>query len=174
MKIVVEHDRSSVHYNETSDTFIKRFNPKIESKIKYFLRLRKYPGQNFFYISNLLNSLNIKTAKIVAHSNYHVETENVNGIILEDFIKTNENCQHIVDKYISLILTLLKHDIYSGDLHLRNFIVKNNEIYALDLEDYRHVKAFSRGKDEFFRRLKGKIPKHIFKEIEKRHSSNYN
>ncbi|MDX8335920.1 BUD32 family EKC/KEOPS complex subunit [Candidatus Cetobacterium colombiensis] len=166
MKVIIIHRRSCVYYKVSSDSFIKEFTPKFSSKLKYFFKLRKYPGKNFYYISNLLNSLNIKTAKIISYSNYHIETKNIDGITLEEFIKIKgDNYDYIISQYIFLILTLIKNNIYCGDLHFGNFIVKNNELYALDLEDYHHKNIFWSYKKCFLSRLKGKIPKEIFEDI---------
>ncbi|MCQ8212092.1 Mn2+dependent serine/threonine protein kinase [Cetobacterium somerae] len=165
METIVTHPRSSVFYDKNRDIFIKKFTPKISSRIKYFFRLRKYPGENFYYISTFLNSLNIKTPTVVKHLNYSVETKNIKGISLEEFIKNNPTDKDIINKFTTLVITLIDNSIYCGDLSLDNFMVKDNEIYVLDLEDYRHVKFFKHNKDEFLRRLKGKVPREIFENI---------
>lgn len=168
METIVTHPRSSVFYDKTRDLFIKKFTPKLSNKIKYFFKLRKYPGQNFYYISSFLDSLNIKTPIVVTHSNYYVETKNIKGISLEKFIENNPTNKKIIDDFTSLVLTLITNNIYCGDLSLDNFMVKDDEIYVLDLEDYRHVKFFKHTKEEFLKRLKGKIPKYIFENIIKK------
>lgn len=168
MKTIVTHPRSSVFYDQSRDIFIKKFTPKLSNKIKYFFKLRKYPGQNFYYISCFLRSLNIKTPIVVKYSNYYVETKNIKGISLEKFIKNYPTNKKIIDDFTSLVVTLISNNIYCGDLSLDNFMVKNNEIYVLDLEDFRHVKFFKHTKEEFLKRLKGKIPKDIFENILKK------
>ncbi len=165
MKVIVRHPRSAVFYDENRDVFIKKFTPKRVNKIKFFLRFRKYPGENFYYISKLLNSLNIKTPIVLIHSHYYVETKNLNGISLDKFIENNPTDTDILNKYALLVLTLMRNNIYCGDLSLDNFMVKDNDIYALDLEDYRHVKFFKHTNEEFLKRLKGKIPKELFEII---------
>ncbi|MGL5190340.1 MAG: RIO1 family regulatory kinase/ATPase [Cetobacterium sp.] len=162
MKIIVVHPRSSVFYNSKSDTFIKTFSPKLLNRFKFFINLRLYPGNNFHYICNLLNSLNIKTPKVINYSKYHIETANLRGESLEDFLDKNPNNIEIIKKYIEIILILLKNNIYCGDLSLDNFILKNNEIYALDLEDYKHIKFSKYNRKEFLRRLEEKIPSDIY------------
>lgn len=162
MQLIIKHKRSSVFYNSKTDTFIKTFKPKAINRFKFFLNLRQYPGNNFNYICNLLNSLNIKTPKITKHSKYYIETANLYGESLEDFLDKNPNDNSIIKKYIYIIITLLKNNIYCGDLSLDNFIVKDNEIYALDLEDYKHVRFFKYKNEEFLRRLKGKIPSTVY------------
>lgn len=168
MEAIVTHPRSSVFYDKSRDTFIKKFTPKLSNRIKYFFKLRKYPGQNFHYISSFLSSLNIKTPTIVKYSNYCVETKNIKGVSLEEFIKSNPINKKIIDDFTLLVITIINNNIYCGDLSLDNFMVKDNQIYVLDLEDYRHVKFFKHTKDEFLKRLKGKVPKDIFENIIKK------
>lgn len=162
MKIIVSHARSSVFYNSKTDTFIKTFSPKLINRFKFFINLRLYPGNNFYYICNLLNSLNIKTPIVINYSKYHIETANLHGESLENFLERNPNDLKIINKYVHIILILLKNNIYCGDLSLDNFILKNNEIYALDLEDYKHIKFSKYNRKEFLRRLEGKIPLNIY------------
>lgn len=165
MKPINISKRSSVYYDETNDTFVKTFSPNLEARIKYFFKLRKYPGENFSHIGKLLNQINIKTAKIISFTNYSVITKNINGISLYDYYKTNPK---IIEKYIDLIIKLFKNNIYSGDLSLDNFIVKDNEIYVIDMEDYRHLYFFNFRKKEFLKRLKKTIPENIFYKVLKR------
>ncbi|MEG1942091.1 MAG: Mn2+dependent serine/threonine protein kinase [Cetobacterium sp.] len=162
MKTVAKHKRSSVFYSEQNDSFIKTFTPKLNRKIKFFFRLRKYPGDNFYYISNLLNSLNIKTPTITKHSKYSIETKNLAGLSLKEYLELNPNDTHAIEQFINIISTLMKNNIYSGDLTPNNFIFKNGTIYALDLEDYRHNTKLTFKKNEFLRRLKTKISDDLF------------
>lgn len=162
MKEISIGKRSCVYYDEQKDTFIKKFKPNFKSRLKFWFKLRRYPGENFNYISNILNSLGIKTAKIISYGPYEVETRNIHGISLQEYYKINPN---IDDKYISLILILLKNNIYSGDLSLDNFIIKDHEIYVIDMEDYKYNKFFKKSKNEFFKRLKYKIPISLYKKI---------
>ncbi len=164
MKTIVSGKRSSVFYDSKKDIFIKKFTPKFITKLKFFFKLRKYPGKNYAYISSILNELNIKTASIVESGNYYVITKNVQGISLEEYYKSNPS---IIENYISLITTIFKHNIYCGDLSLDNFLVKDDEIYVIDMEDYRYSKFVKRGTKEALRRLSGKIPSDIFEKIRK-------
>lgn len=165
MKVIVRHPRSAVFFDENRDVFIKNFNPKLINRIKFFLGLRRYPGENFYYISKLLNTLNINTPPIINYSKYSVETQNVPGLSLEKALEKNSDNHIIIEQYISFILRLLENNIYCGDLKFDNFIVYKNKLYALDLEDYRHVKFFKHTNEEFLKRLKGKIPKELFEII---------
>ncbi|MGL5983433.1 MAG: RIO1 family regulatory kinase/ATPase [Cetobacterium sp.] len=163
MLAVAIHKRSSVFYNSKADTFIKNFSPKFTKKVKFILKIRKYPGENFHYISKLLNSLCIKTPEIVSYSKFSIETKNLHGESLEEFLNKNSKNSYIIDKFVKIIITLLENNIYSADLSLDNFIVKDNEIYALDLEDYKHLKLFD--KKKFLRKLNAKIPEYILNSI---------
>ncbi|MGL5055820.1 MAG: RIO1 family regulatory kinase/ATPase [Fusobacteriaceae bacterium] len=162
MESIVSHKRSCVFYSHQNHTFIKTFSPKFINRFKFFLGLRRYPGNNFFYISNLLNSLNIKTPEIVTYSKYKVITKDLYGESLEKYLENSVETSSIINRYVEIILILLKNDIYSGDLSLDNFFVKNDEIYALDLEDYKHNICFKNKKNKIIERLKNKIPSSIF------------
>ena len=52
MKVIVRHPRSAVFFDENRDVFIKNFNPKLINRIKFFLGLRRYPGENFIIYQN--------------------------------------------------------------------------------------------------------------------------
>ncbi|MGL5050378.1 MAG: RIO1 family regulatory kinase/ATPase [Fusobacteriaceae bacterium] len=162
MESIVYHKRSCVFYNRQNHTFVKTFSPKFINRFKFFLRLRRYPGNNFFYISKLLNSLNIKTPEIITYSKYKVITKNLYGESLEKYLENSVENSSIINRYVEIILILLKNNIYSGDLSLDNFFVKNGEIYALDLEDYKHNIYFKNKRVKFLERLKNKIPSNIF------------
>lgn len=163
MDVVCLSKRSSVFYDKKRDAFIKTFNPNIKSKIKYFFRLRKYPGYNFNYIRNVLKNMGFNVVTILEYSKYSITTENIHGISLEEYYFSNPE---IIKDYINLVVKLLNNGIYAGDLSLDNFIVKDNKIYIIDMEDYRYTPFILRGKKEALRRLKLKIPYDIFIEIE--------
>lgn len=168
MQIVSDQRRSLVYFDETNNHFIKIFKPKFINKLKYFFRLRKYPGDNFFYIAKELQKLEIKTVEIVNFSHYKVVTKNIDGISLSKYLESNSNNEQILQKYVHLISTLLKNNIYSGDLSYDNFFVKDNEIIVIDLEDYRKVKFLARTSKEAIRRMYGKIPEEIITSIVKK------
>lgn len=87
---------------------------------------------------------------------------NIKGISLDIYSQQNPE---ILNKYIDMIVKILSNNIYSGDLSLDNFIVYKNEIYVIDMEDYRYSKFVGRGKKEALRRLQGKISSNIFLKI---------
>lgn len=161
MKKIVIGKRSSVFYDEIKKEYTKTFNPKFKARLKYFLKLRKYPGLNFLHISKTLNSLGIKTPTITKVSKYSITTKELNGISLEHLL----NDKNIEKKFITLIITLFRNKIYSGDLAPDNFIVVNNEIYALDLEDYKYEKFFYFNLKKALKRLKGKVPLEIYNSV---------
>lgn len=172
MQIVSDQRRSLVYFDETNNHFIKIFKPKFINKLKYFFRLRKYPGDNFFYIAKELQKLGVKTVEIVNFSHYKVVNKNIDGISLNKYLESNSNSnsnnEQILQKYVHLIFTLLKNNIYSGDLSYDNFFVKDNEIIVIDLEDYRKVKFLARTSKEAIRRMYGKIPEEIITSIVKK------
>lgn len=166
MKVISDQRRSLVYFNEKEDTFIKIFKPKLSNKLKYFFRFRKYPGDNFFYISKELKKLGIKTVEIISYSHYKIITKNIHGTPLNIYLEKNKYNDKIIQDYISIVTTLLKNNIYSGDLSFDNFFVKNDEIIVIDLEDYRKVYFFKRDMKEAIRRMHGKISEEIIKKIE--------
>lgn len=163
MKEIVLGKRSSVFYDEENKLYLKTFNPKFKARLKFFFKLRKYPGLNFKYIANHLNSLGINTPTVVEASKYSVTTRDLNGISLEEFL--NKNNKELENKFASLIITLFENKIYSGDLAPDNFLVVNNEIYALDLEDYRYEKLYYFNLSKALKRLKGKVPSEIYNSV---------
>ena len=152
MKVIVEHRRTKVYFDEKREVYIKEFNPKLSFRLKYFFRLRKYPGFNFKFISRELAKLGIKTPEIIYASKYRVETKKIDGVLLSNYLKNKQN--QVLVKYLDMIVKVLKSDIYFGDFNTRNFIVKNGDIYAIDLEDYRKERFFNRSMSEALMRLK--------------------
>lgn len=105
---------------------------------------------------------------IVKYSKYYVITKKIEGTILFDYIQQHPNNKNIIYKYIDLVATVLNNNIYCGDLNLFNFIVKDNTLFALDLEDYRHGKFLSKTQDEAIKRLHTKVDSWVIKEIKKK------
>ncbi len=167
MKIISEQKRSIVYFNENNKTFIKNFKPKFINKLKYFFKLRKYPGNNFYFISSELQKLNIPTVKVLSYSHYSVTTKKLRGLPLDKYLKEKNN-SFILNDFILLITTILNHDIYCGDFSYDNFFVVNNKIYAIDLEDYKKERFFNNCKNEAIRRMKGKVDDWVIEEIKKR------
>lgn len=165
MKLINRSKYSHVYYNENTDEFLKLFFPTFSKKIKYFLGFRKYPGYNFKFISDELNKLEIQTVKITSCDKYSVTTKNINGVCLEQYINSNLN-DPIIDTFVKMVAKILNNGIYYGDFAFDNFIVKNENIYAIDLEDYKKEKILFHSSKEAIRRLYNTLPYSIAKRIE--------
>ena len=164
MKIINNHKRSKVYYNDTKDEYVKLFFPKFSKKLKYFFGLRKYPGHNFKFISDELNKLGIHTAKIIKYGKYSVITKNIDGKNLDEY--TKGNIKHpILKDFIKIVSTILKNNIYFGDFNFKNFIVKNNKIYAIDLEDYRKEKFGTHSIDYAIKGMEEQLPASITSKV---------
>ena len=164
MILINKHKYSHVYFKPDFNEFEKFFYPSLSKKIKYILRLRKYPGHNFKFISNELNKLGIATAEITHYSKYAVKTKNIGGTSLDTYV--NNNYSHpILDTFIKLVAKIILNNIYFGDFSLKNFIVKNNTIYAIDLEDYRKEIFFTHNKKYCIARLYKSLPKEIADQI---------
>lgn len=166
MKIISEHKRSIVYFDEISDMFIKKFKPKFINKLKYFLRLRKYPGHNFYFIATELKKLNLNVPEILNFSHYSITMKNIHGTSLKKYLDNNYS-KKIINDFIDIIVCILNNNIYSGDMGYNNFLVKDNQIYIIDLEDYRKVRFFKRNTNEAIRRMKGKVDDWVIEEIKK-------
>ena len=164
MNTVKNHKRSIVYYNSVKDTFVKLFFPKVSKKIKYFFQLRKYPGHNFKYINDELNKIGILTAEIVSYDKYSVTTKNLHGSTLDKFIKDDLN-HPLVKEFIKIAVKILKSGFYNGDFAFKNFIVKDNKIYAIDLEDYRKERFFTHDINYAIKRLGNQLPKPVAEKI---------
>ena len=138
-KIIAISIRSKVIYDDEEKIYIKYFYPEKIKKIKFFLKLRKYPGENCIYISKFLNNNNIKTAKILEHTKYSIKTKEVQGKnLVEELLEANFlKKEELINKYINLVVKMIELGIYFGDLHFGNFILYNDELYVIDFEDYR-------------------------------------
>lgn len=159
IKIIKNDKRSRVIYDSLQKQYIKEFNPRFNKIAKNFLKLEKYPGYNFRCISNLLESLNIRTPKIINFSKYEVITNEIQGKSLEETLKksSKEESKKYIEEYISLIRKLIENRIYFADYSCDNFYVYNGEIYALDLEDYRNDFLFYIRKKNMLKVMEEKI-----------------
>ncbi|WP_410209044.1 Mn2+dependent serine/threonine protein kinase [Fusobacterium sp.] len=172
MIIINKQKHSEVYFDPDNSVYIKKFNPKFINKIKFFLRFRRYPGENFNYISKELNKIGIKTVKIISYSKYSVTTKKILGIPLDEYLSKSKDYT-ILNKYIDLVISLLNHGFYSGDLSYDNFFVNNNEIIALDLEDYKKVLFFKKDTNEAIRRLYGKVDLWVIQKIKQGINKNF-
>lgn len=157
MHVIVDGKRSKVFYFPQKKSYLKKFYPKFENRMRYFFGLRKYPGINFKFICDELEKLEIKAPKILEYGKYFVETEEVEGILLRKFLEQSID-EMILEKYADCVSKILNSGIYCGDFNFGNFIVDSHgELVAIDLEDYRKVKYFKRDSREALRRLKREI-----------------
>ena len=71
-KVIVENSKSKVIYNDVEKTYTKYFYSGYSKKIKFFLGLRKYPGRNYKYISDIFEKEGIKVAEIIDFDKYMI------------------------------------------------------------------------------------------------------
>lgn len=155
-KIIRDNPLTKVVYDTEKRTYTKYLYPKFDKKIKYFFRLRKYPGENYKYITDIFNKKGIKTAEIINFSKYSVETREIEGIELyKKMIDcSKEEGERLIHTYIDIVIKIINLGVYFGDFNFENFMVSENDIYAIDLEDYRKD-LFSRyRKKSLLKRLK--------------------
>ena len=155
-KIIVDTEKSKVIYDEEKSSYIKYFYPEKNKKIKFLLKLRKYPGENCKYISEIFLKNNIKVAEIIKYTKYSLETKEVKGDNLTDeLIKADDFRKKIlIEKYVELVTKIINLGIYFGDFHFGNFILCNEELYVIDLEDYRKDVLSKYRKKSLLKRLK--------------------
>lgn len=162
MKVIANGKYSQVYYDEEKDMYIKYFTPKLKKKIKYFLKLRKYPGENCKYISNIFNKIGIKTPEIIKYDRYLFCTKGIEGKTLKKLITTEDKKEKIdiyIEKYIYIVSKVINNKIYYADFNFSNFILFEDELYILDLEDYKKDIFFILKKKKMLRILKEKILK---------------
>ncbi len=154
MELIVDHKRTKVIFDKKEKVYIKKFNPKLQYKLKFFLGFRRYPGHNFKYIAEKLTELNINVPKIKSYSRYTIITEDIQGVVLRDYLLKDKT---ILKDFLDTIVKILESGIYFGDFNTGNFIVKDGEIYAIDLEDYRKELFCFRGLDHALFRLRNTL-----------------
>lgn len=154
MEIIVDHKKCKVFFDTEKNVFVKRFYPKFENRLKFFLRFRRYPGENFRYISEELRKIGVKVPQIVSSNKYEVITKKIEGVILSKYFDENGYDDEVVKEFLNIIVRILNSNIYFGDFNTSNFIFSDGEIFAIDLEDYRKEKLLKRDKNEALRRLK--------------------
>lgn len=184
-KVIVENSRSKVVYNDLEKTYTKYFYSEFGKKIRFFLRLRRYPGKNYKYISDIFEKEGIKVAEIIDFDKYMIKTKEIPGTSLLEYIKLNIDGKKeiFIEKYIELVSKIINLGIYFGDFNFDNFIVYQNELYAIDLEDYRKDFFSTYRKKSLIKRLKRQLVErteiigkmsdfydgnNVFNEIEKR------
>lgn len=77
-------------------------------------------------------------------------TEDIDGIVLREYLKTDNS---ISKDFLDIIVKILKNNIYYSDFNTNNFIVRDKQIYVIDLEGYKIKKIFAVAKAELHDRL---------------------
>lgn len=173
---VVKNDkRSKVIYNPKNKKYKKCFYPKFSKRIKWFFKMGRYPGHNFKYISDVLNTVGIKTVNITDFNKYEVTTQALPGKPLAEVLKESntKKAKMCLGKYINLIKKLIDNRIYFADYTCNNFFMFDGEIYALDLEDYRKDCLFNFRKKKMLKKMESKIqtiPKECLEKINVTHN----
>lgn len=138
-KVIVNHKRTKVVFDTEKRIYTKYFYPKFDKRLKCFLGFRKYPGKNYKCISDILEGDGIKVAEVVNFDKYSVSTKEIMGNNLSEELINSEKTRgkELINKYIEIVSKIINLGIYFGDFNFNNFIVYENELYAIDLEDYR-------------------------------------
>ncbi len=168
---IAKNKYSQVFYDYEKDVYIKKFTPKLKKKIKYFFKLRKYPGENCKYISDIFNKLKIKTPEVVETGKYYIITKNIPGKMLDKVLDEENDTEKIkkyLKEYIEIVSVIIKNKIYYADFHFGNFILYNEELYILDLEDYKKDILFVFRRKKLLKLLKQKLTVIIYDKLMKK------
>lgn len=159
-KIIIDGVLRKVVYDTEAKTYTKTIKLKWKKKIKCILGLRKYPGENIKYIAEIFQKNGIKTFNVLEYSKHSVVTSEIEGRSLMDEIleiKSKEEAQVFIDKFVSIVTKIINLNVYYGDFNFNNFIVSNGEVYAIDLEDYRKDFLTKFRKKSTMKRLKRQL-----------------
>lgn len=156
IKVIVDGAKTKVMYDSEKRVYTKTFNPDTDKKLKYILGMRTYPGENFKKISDFFNKNGIRTPKILEVGKFKIVTQELEGILFRDELHTaaNERKLFLLDLYIEIVAKIINLGVYFGDFNFGNFIVSNNDLWAIDLEDYRKDFFSSCRKKSLLKRLK--------------------
>lgn len=152
--------REEVIYNKYKRSYTKIVVPKFLKRIKFYLGLRRYPGYNVKYMVDLFNINGVKTFELLSYSKYMTETKEIVGESLFELFQKEKNLDRIkelLDKYENIVAEIINIGVYYGDFNYYNFILKDNELYVIDLEDYRKDFWCRFRKKEMLRRLKNTL-----------------
>ncbi|MEZ6854532.1 hypothetical protein [Halodesulfovibrio aestuarii] len=166
MTCLRRNHKRAVYYDEEKKQYIKYFTPKLELKLKYWFRLRKYPGTNFSYIADKLQALGLKTPQVITAEKYKVITQEVEAPTLKEYLQET-NDPTIEPRIIELIATILNSGIVFFDFHYENFLYKNGQVYILDLEGYTDSIFKSRGRAGVLFRIEKHLGTHFREEVDK-------
>lgn len=142
MEVIVDKTmptKRKVFYEPVEDIFLKVIYISFFKKILCFFRLRIYPGINFKIVSDFLKKNKINVPEIIYFSKYKVVTKNINGISMSQALIESDinSSKKIIKQYTVLVSLIIKSGIFFPDIHFNNFIVKNNKLYAIDLDAYK-------------------------------------
>ena len=137
-KIIVNRETRTVIYDTEKRVYKKYIRPKICKRIKCFLRLRRYPGENYKYISDILEKAGIRVVEVLSWSKYSVITKEVFGkSLLEELVTSDkEKGKELIEKYIDIVKKIVNLNVYYGDFYFNNLMIdKNKEIYVIDIDE---------------------------------------
>lgn len=153
-------EKDIIIYNKEEKTYTKKIGRKSKKLIKYWLGMRRYPGENIKYIADLFHKNGIKTFEVLSYSKFEVVMSEVEGKTLLEEIITNKDkkkSEELIYKYVEIVTKIIELGIYFGDFNFGNFIVHNNELYAIDLDDYRKDFLTRFRRKPMMRRLKREL-----------------
>ncbi|MCP1313297.1 MULTISPECIES: hypothetical protein [unclassified Halomonas] len=134
MQLIQTGKYSRVHFDAARDLFIKTFQPKRFDRLRYLLRIRPYPGRNFSLVAARLEALGIATPTIVEARPYRLVTKNIHGVALRERILDSPALQ---DQYLDALIAFDRHGIHCRGLHTGNFLVRDETLFAIDLDAYK-------------------------------------
>jgi hypothetical protein len=128
-----------VYYNNVLKIYGKTFTPGLTTRLKHLSRLSPYPGEHFAQIATRLKDAGVKIPAIPSASRYSVETLEVSGEnLLARLLQTDPKESNFwLDRYTTAIAKTLQAGIFFADFHFRNYLVRDHDLSALDLDNYR-------------------------------------
>jgi tRNA A-37 threonylcarbamoyl transferase component Bud32 len=127
-----------VYYNARLGLYKKNFTPSWWRRVRFFLRMQRYPGYHYAHIAESLKLAGLSTPTVVEVSHFSVTTKAVDGILLFEALLNSD--RHRIDillkQYVNAVSTIFLANLYFSDFHFNNFIVSKGELYALDLDSY--------------------------------------
>lgn len=167
MTCLRKNHKRSVYYDKSAGQYTKYFTPKFELKLKYWLRLRKYPGLNFAYIARKLQALGLNTPQIIEAEKYKVVTREIAAPTLREYLQ-NSNDPNVYEQFVEVVARILNAGISFFDFNQGNFLYKDGQFYVIDLEGYTDSVFISRGKAGVLYRIEKDLGAPFRKEIERR------
>jgi hypothetical protein len=137
--LVKSKPSGEVYYNDVLKVYEKTFTPTLTDRLKYLSGLSPYPGEHFAHIAKRLQTVGVITPTIISTSRYSVKTLDVGGEdLLTKLLQADPNeIDFWLDQYTTAIAKTLQAGIFFADFHFRNYLVRDHDLYALDLDNYR-------------------------------------